>query len=111
MFSREFDIVHSAFHQFDWYMSPAQTQRVFKMILAHTQQPVIIIGGYAKASCSRDIFKKVFMASQLAFLSKINFLCAFSIALSYIIDDAIELHIFHGTSSNQWLATHPMYEI
>lgn len=46
-------------HTHVWYLLPIATRRMFSMILAHTQQPVVF-GGYAKASCTRDTFKKVF---------------------------------------------------
>lgn len=58
MLSNDFDTLNVAFYQFDWYLLPTQTRRVFSMILGNTQQPVII-GGYAKASCLRTTFKEV----------------------------------------------------
>lgn len=58
MLSIEFGTLNKAFYQFDWYLLPPQTQRVFAMVLGNTQQPVII-GGYARTACLRATFKKV----------------------------------------------------
>lgn len=69
MTSNEFNALNEAFYQCNWYLLSTQTERVFLMVVANTQQPVII-GGYAKTSCMRDTFKEVFRDFEFSFLPK-----------------------------------------
>lgn len=58
MLSNEFNTINDEFYRCRWYLLPAQMRRVFWMILANTQQPVVI-EGYGNVSCMRETFKKV----------------------------------------------------
>lgn len=54
----EFRGVDEAFGNVHWYLLPLELQRMLPLIIAYTQEPVII-AFFGSASCTRNQFKKV----------------------------------------------------
>lgn len=98
MLSDEFSRVNDLFYECNWHLLSAQVQRVFKMILADTQQPVII-KGYGNVSCLRETFKKVGdTVFNFLMQNRIN-VSDFKNIILTILGNADKLLLFHGTST------------
>lgn len=67
--THQFNQFDESFYQCDWHSFPLVLQRVYLIVLAGAQDPVII-QGYANTVCTREAFKNVM---SIADLSKITF--------------------------------------
>ena len=67
-----FILFNESLYQSDWYTFPVELRRIFTMVLANAQKPVIV-QGYASTYCVREYFRLVTIYSQksIKFQSKI----------------------------------------
>lgn len=65
----EFDECNQMIGQFEWYLFPAEIQRILPIIMNYTQQPVDI-RCFGTAACDRETFKYVRILSVIFFFHR-----------------------------------------
>lgn len=58
MITAQFTAFKDEFGQCKWYLFPIEMQRMFVIVMANAQQP-IILSGFGNVYCLREVFKKV----------------------------------------------------
>lgn len=68
--TNDFEECSEMIEQLDWYLFPAEIQRMLPIIINFAQQPIVFYC-FGSAACSRDTFKKVRILAVAQFYFKV----------------------------------------
>lgn len=102
MVTHQYNLCHEKFGAFRWYLFPIKLQQMLVIVMATSQQPVVI-HGFANTVCTRDAFKKVngFVHLSPNQEKRQNSGHEFRISTCFFIDNQTRIYLFNDTSSNR----------